>query len=182
LSVGSPRDEAEILQDLGQVLLDSGHATEARAAFAAVLTRPLPVKFLLPALGGLAVASALTDQPETTRRVAREALRIASVDASPRYAVAYTLLEVATGLRLIGELRRAERLSSVALELAERHGFHEVVIRAEALARSLQTRSSEPQARWNDRAEAVAKQIAAMEPKRFPARVGAVVASAKARS
>jgi tetratricopeptide (TPR) repeat protein len=50
-SAGSRIDEAEILQNLGQVLALAGHAAAARAAFALIVSRKLPPRILLPALG-----------------------------------------------------------------------------------------------------------------------------------
>ena len=52
LSIGDPLDEAEILLNLAQVLLDSGFVDVARAAFASVASRELAARWILPALGG----------------------------------------------------------------------------------------------------------------------------------
>ena len=58
LSYGDALLEAEILESIGQLLIEAGRAREARACLAAVATRRLPARLLLPALGGLAVTSA----------------------------------------------------------------------------------------------------------------------------
>jgi hypothetical protein len=65
LSLGDPIDEAGALQNIGQVLLLSGHSAVSEIAFSAVCIRPLPARILLPALGGLAMASAAAGHEPT---------------------------------------------------------------------------------------------------------------------
>src|SRR6185437_4508645 len=85
-SRGDAIEEAEILQNLAQALFDAGHTVEARAGFAAVACRPLPARFVLPALGGLARAAALLNEGRTVRWASREIERLVRSPA-PRYSV-----------------------------------------------------------------------------------------------
>jgi len=97
LSLGDPLDEAEVLQNLGQVLFVSGFVDVARAAFANVVSRELPARWTLPALGSLALASAASKHDHTTEWAARELLRINPLSV-PRYSLASALFEAATAL------------------------------------------------------------------------------------
>src|SRR5262249_50654249 len=69
-SIGQPLEEAEILQTFGQLMVEARHFDEARAAFGAVVSRALPARHIVPALGGLAVSAAETGRSATVRWVA----------------------------------------------------------------------------------------------------------------
>ena len=78
LSIGDPLDEAEVLRNLGE-LLDAGLGEKPLVSvFSAVVSRPLPARgTILPCLGGLALASAASQQDFTddSELAAREVLR-----------------------------------------------------------------------------------------------------------
>jgi tetratricopeptide (TPR) repeat protein len=132
LSQDDPVDQAAILQNVGQALLDAGHAQAARAAFSAVVSHALPPHVLLPALGGLANAAAQLRDVESVKWAASEVQRLRK-SLAPRYALAQALVECAGALASVGSMIVAESLRDAALGMARRHAFHEVVYKAEIL-------------------------------------------------
>jgi tetratricopeptide (TPR) repeat protein len=174
-SVGHSMDEAEVLQNIGQLLFDAGHFAEARAGFAAVVSRQLPLHVMLPALGGLALASAVTGQPETVEWAASEIERLAA--SPPRYSIASALLEAAIGLHRIGKTETAERHRVAAVQIGRKHSFHEIVFRAEALEPVPSAESRSAPFVLTKAAATVANEVAWLEPKRLPEHVALAVAS-----
>jgi tetratricopeptide (TPR) repeat protein len=175
-SIGDPVDEGEILGNLGQVLLESGHYDEARAGFAAVVSSQQPAHILLPALGGLAIASAMTGHPEMVEWAASEITRFAT-SLPLRYEIASALLEAAIGLYRIGRIAAADRCRAAAIELARTHNFHEIVFRGEAMASNIAAESEVTPELFTREAATVATEVAWLEPKQLPEHVALAVAS-----
>ena len=175
-SLGNPVHEAEVLQNLGQALLDSGYTDTARAVFAAVVSRHVPARILLPALGGLALASGDAVHRESARWAARQ-VRSLDERAVPRYALALALAECAIALARIGERSESETLRKESLRIARAHGFHEIIYRAEDLEASIAQRR-EPPPPLRKRGAAVARELEWMEPERLPERIALAVGPA----
>lgn len=174
-SLGDPVQQAEVLQNLGQALLDAGHADVARAVFSSIVTRQIPPRILLPALGGLALSSGDATHRDGVLWAARQ---IRSIDerAVPRYALASALVECAIALARIGERRDSDALRSQGLRIARAHGFHEVAYRAEDIDPRVSS-EHEPPPTLNKRAAAVARELEWMEPERLPERITLAVGS-----
>jgi tetratricopeptide (TPR) repeat protein len=173
-SAGDPVAEAEVLQNIGQALLDAGHAATAYAVFAALASRVVPPRIMLPALGGLALAAVVSEKGAVVSWAARQVAGMHE-DAVPRYALASALVECAIALHAIGERRPAEQLRDRGERIAARHGFHEVTYRAAELESLLQKRV-EPVAELGAAAAAVARQLKWMQPARLPERVALAAA------
>jgi tetratricopeptide (TPR) repeat protein len=176
LSIGHAIDEGEVLQNIGQLLFDSGHFAEARAGFAAVVSHRLPAHILLPALGGLALASARTGQPETVEWSAIEIERLAGSNA-PRYSIASALLEAAIALFMIGKNDIGERHRVAAAQLGRKHSFHEIVFRAEAIEPASPSEPGAAPLVLTKEAATVVSEIAWLEPKQLPKHVALAAAS-----
>lgn len=166
---------AESLQTLGQLLLEAGEHHAARAAFAAVSGRPLPSRVLLPALGGLAVASAHSGKEATVEWASREITRLRS-GALPGYNLASALLDCATAFALLRRTAEADECRRRALDLSQKHGFHELVYRAELLAER-PAPAAAAAAPLGRRGAAVARSVAAMEPASLPSHVTLIAAA-----
>jgi tetratricopeptide (TPR) repeat protein len=129
---GDAIEDAETLQNIGQLLLEAGHSEPAAAAFMRLVSLPLPARILLPALGGLALASSRSRAVDRTIWAAREVQRLHD-STVPRFPLASALLECAQSLALVGEVARSRTCIRVAVDLAERHGFFEVSVKAERM-------------------------------------------------
>ena len=175
-STGDAVDEGEILSNIGQLLLEAGHVHGARAAFASVVSRALPVRILLPALGGLAISSGASDDVSTLDWAVREIERIEEM-AAPRYPVAEALLECATALAGQGRPADAERCRKRALKLAVTHGFHEVAYKADAPDPSAIACAATATHAFRNRSADIAREVVGMEPKRLPSHVAMATAS-----
>lgn len=132
LSREYPVWEAEAFINLGQLMLEAGRPDRARASFSAAIERSAPARLLLPALGGLAVASALVGHEPTVEWTVREVWRAQEQSVQP-YSVAAAHLECAVALRTLGRDADAERHRAAAEELGRRYGFYEVAFKADAL-------------------------------------------------
>lgn len=163
LSGGYPVWETEALINLGQLMLEAGHPDRARASFSAAVERSAPARLLLPALGGLAVASALVGHEPTVEWTVREVWRAQEQSVQP-YSVAAAHLECAFALRSLGRDADAERHRAAAEELGRRHGFHEVAYKADAL-RELPRRASVVLA---PESEQITGDLSRMAPERLP--------------
>jgi tetratricopeptide (TPR) repeat protein len=168
-SAGDPVQEAEVLQNLGQALLDAGHTQVARAVFSNVVSRAVPPRIMLPALGGLALASADAEHRDGVRWAARQ-VRSFDERSVPRHALASALVECAIALARIGDGRESERFRGDGLQLARAHGFHEVVFRAEDLEATVSRERVAPPA-LRSRAADVVRELEWMEPDQLPERV-----------
>ncbi|MEX2154932.1 MAG: hypothetical protein WD825_16435 [Gemmatimonadaceae bacterium] len=169
LSNGDALLEAEALQNLGQLMLEAGHTAVARASFAAVMTRPAPPHVLLPALGGLALASARLGGEATVEWCVREAWR-ALGSTVPRYELAAALLECAVALSTFGRHADSERYRRAALDIAQGNGFHELVFGAADLEKAGAAPAANPPS-FRPSAAAVARELSALEPEQLPTHV-----------
>ena len=169
-SRGNVIDEGEVLQNLGEVCARAGHAVAARAAFATVVSRELPARIVLPALGGLARTGAATGQETTARWATRQVARCARTSV-PKYALASALLECSTALISLGEPRQAERFRQAALALGLKHKFYEISYKADELRDLGRTGESRGPASLADRGASIAEQVTSMEPSRLPRHV-----------
>ena len=164
LSRGHPVWEAEAFINFGQLMLEAGHPDRARASFSAAVECAAPARLLLPALGGLAVASALDGHEPTVEWAVREVWRAQEQSMQP-YAVAAAHLECAVALHAFGREADAERHRAAAEELGRRYGFHEVAYKAEVL-RDLPRRTRVPLAAES---ESITGELARMAPSQLPA-------------
>jgi len=164
-ATGHPTEVAELLQNVGQMLLTAGYADEAESMFTAVLARPLPEHFVLAALGGLALASAKRGNQVIVLWASEEVERFERAGAQ-RYQAAVAMLECAVAMLSIGLSQRGEDARLRALQLGEQHGYHEVTIRAEHAARALLA-AVKPR-ELEERALEVARSICAREAERLP--------------
>lgn len=175
LSLGDAVEESGVLGNLGQVLLDAGFNEASRSVFAAVVSRSLPANVMLPALGGLALASAASRQDLTTEWAAREVLRF-EPGSVPRYALASALFECGLALTRIGRMKTAMRCRSAALQLAKQYDFSELVSRFERIDGSMSNFRSA--ATLNKRAASVARELTLLEPRQLPQHVQLAAVSA----
>jgi tetratricopeptide (TPR) repeat protein len=171
-SVGQPTEEGEILQSFGQLMVEARHFDEARAAFGAVVSRGLPARIILPALGGLAIAAAETGRPATVRWVGNQ-LRALSLAGVPRYILAVALLECSIALARIGAATASKELLADATRIAAEHGFNEVTVRATEMERHERAPAGAAFA-LGGRATKIAGRIASLEPGRLPDSVSVI--------
>jgi tetratricopeptide (TPR) repeat protein len=175
-SAGQANEEGEILTSFGQLMVEARRFAEARAAFAAVVSRVLPARIMVPALGGLARAAAETGRGATVRWVANQLNVLAAANA-PRYLVSLAYLDCSDALVRIGLAVTAEELRTRALAIAEAHGFHEVTSRAaETVSRDAMTATAA--FTLGGRAVRIAGRIASLEPRELPDEVSLVAQSA----
>jgi tetratricopeptide (TPR) repeat protein len=131
--VGDAAREAEALLNLSELLLRAGRPEVAAHGFAATLVRNPGARIALPALGGLALASsALGDRTGVCTALAQAESVIAT--AGLPYQSAAALLELSQALAAVGEAERGAECRALALDIANRHAYHEIVYRLEALA------------------------------------------------
>ena len=132
-SLGDSILEGEILTNIGQLLLEAGHASKAADVFAGVLRRPLPLRLILPALGGLAVAAGKRGDVACVKWVAAEIEQLdATTDILP-YVYASALLECASALSMVNRRADAERLLDVAVRVADVGPYNEIIVKADEL-------------------------------------------------
>ena len=167
LSTGDSHDEAEVLQNLGQILLHLGVVDSARAAFATVASRELPARWILPALGGLALASAASEHDLTTEWAAREVLRVDPLTV-PRYVLASALFECAVALTRLGRKKNAARCRDAALELTREYNFRELAAQFAELDETSTSVDVRPKSVLNKRATRVVNALSSMEPRSLP--------------
>jgi hypothetical protein len=171
-AAGHPTEEAELWQNVGQMLLAAGHADEAASMFTAVLARRLPEHFVLAALGGLALASAKQGDQPIVLWASGEVERLERAGAQ-RYQAAVAMLECAVAMLAVGLSQRGEHARLAALQLGEQYGYHEVTLRAEHAARAMLD-SVVPRG-LEEPALQVARSIRAREPERLPEHVEVAV-------
>jgi tetratricopeptide (TPR) repeat protein len=164
LSRGRQDLEVEILQNMGQLLLEAGHPAAARACFAAVLSRTHATRLLLNALSGLALASARSGSEATVEWAVRELWR-AQKFSVPRHDLAMALVEAAQALHVTGRVADAIRYRDAGAAIARNAGFHEVEFRAEALA------DGPAAAALDQGAQQVVLELQALEPTKLPEHV-----------
>ncbi|HET7373430.1 MAG TPA: hypothetical protein VFJ20_08580 [Gemmatimonadaceae bacterium] len=166
-SAGDPVQEAEVLQNIGQALLDAAHTEAAHAVFSTIVSRAVPARIMLPALGGLALSSAETGRREQVVWAARQ-IRSFDERSVPRHAMASALVECAIALARIGERRESDLLRARGLAFAKAHGFHEIAYRAEDLdAGVAKERRSAPSFQKQAAADVV-RELEWLKPDRLP--------------
>ena len=127
--------EFDVLANLGSILLVAHHPVAAKAAYLSVLNRRMQVVQALPALGGLAMAAAQSNDFETARWAVSEVHRLA-IDEAPPYQVAEALTDCAEALFTMGAASEGKAALQQAEVLSRKHGYHEYVFRIESLGSS----------------------------------------------
>lgn len=176
-SLGDATNQADALLNVAQLLLDSGHAAEARAGFAAVVSRPVPARIMLPALGGLAMANAALGEERVVFWVASEVARIEEAGASS-FAVASARLECAMAFVGLHRPAPAAQQARAALRLARAGGFHEVAYKAESLDVSMPV-GAPARGPLGPRGAAVALNVEQLEPGPMPVHVAVEFSSSE---
>lgn len=125
--------ESEVLGNIAQIFLDLGHPRTAASAFYAVLRRNPPTRVQIPALGGLAVASARLGRKDAVETAAREIAHRAQKAGTP-YGIAVAHLELSEAYSICADPRQAAVHRMAALRIAEQHKYHELVYRAESMS------------------------------------------------
>lgn len=171
LSLGDPAMESSALQSLGQLLLESGRHRAAEAVFATICARRLPLRTLLPALSGLAVASAACAHEATVEWSVAE-IRSMRPMVAARYDIADALAECAVALTILGREDDAARCREDARGLADRYGLHEIAFRLERTDEAARARrSTVQQSPLPARASAVVQDLEALMPEALPKHV-----------
>ena len=129
-ALGDPIMESEALQIIGQLFLDMGHPEPATAAFRTIISRGPTDRFLLPSLGGLAVAASRTRARDTVSWVDDMLSARVRAGAMP-YDLASAQLELAMAWDALAVHARAAEMRRAALEIAREHHFHEIAHHAE---------------------------------------------------
>jgi len=162
-----PEEQASSLVALGQLLLRLDQPDAAYNAFSMVLERRISAREMLRALSGLAAAAASRSpvDRDQVRWAASEVRRLRG-PASPRYDLANAELECAAALDAIGDRAVATELRHDALALGEAHGFHQVVLEADA-----EKPAVERAAKLAPRASAVIRHFADAPSPRLPLHV-----------
>jgi tetratricopeptide (TPR) repeat protein len=135
-SANNVERRAMIIANLGSIALRRGRFTAARRGFIAALGLSQLERITLPALGGLALVSAATNDVPELRRVTTAIERVSATSSLP-YELARVRFELAQAWKETGDLEKAAQCLAVARELALAHGFHEVSFRSELLAEAL---------------------------------------------
>jgi tetratricopeptide (TPR) repeat protein len=137
IAQGNPNLEAEVLLQIGQLLVEAGQHRAAFVVLSRVLRLGIPRRMALPAAGGLALAAAALKDVETVRWISGQ-IAAAGDDPPLPSATAQALVEAATALYLIGDVRAMTDVNDHALRLAKAHGFHQITFRAESLTAEME--------------------------------------------
>jgi tetratricopeptide (TPR) repeat protein len=129
-SQGDGSREVEVLVNIAQILYDTGRHAAALRGFAAAVARTEVPRILLHALGGVALAAARMDQGAIVQAAAD---RIERVSGPWLHPFAYALVDLACAFAVLGDRNAATTFRDRARALAEKHGFHELVHRADAV-------------------------------------------------
>jgi tetratricopeptide (TPR) repeat protein len=131
-AAGDRGREASALLRLAQTLLEAGYPDAAIRGYFATLDRKPVARVAFPTLGGLSLAAARVGNRALVRETkARVEEMIASTPLP--YECAGALLELSEALATIGDIADASDCRARALELAERHRYHEIIHRLESL-------------------------------------------------
>jgi tetratricopeptide (TPR) repeat protein len=168
LSQRDPLEQASALQSLGQLLLEMGDHTSARAAFAAVTQYEARPTVHLAALGGLAIAAAITKDEAMVDWCVGEIMTFRGKPI-PLAAFALALIEAATALGDIGRFEEAQHLQGEALAIATVRGYHALAYRAEML--DLQTPPAVVSAPVDRTTRDILESVRRLEPERLPPHV-----------
>ena len=120
--------EGEALLNVAQAVLDLGHPVIALHTFVAALSRSLPKRMELPALGGAAQAAAAIGETGILHRLVARAQLLVVDDLG--YDAVAAIAEVATALAVVHDPAAAS-WRVAALDAAKKSGFHEIVFRLE---------------------------------------------------
>jgi tetratricopeptide (TPR) repeat protein len=131
-AIGDPAKEAGALLNLAQFLLECGQSEAAIHGFLGALDRKPVPRLAFPALGGLALAAAAVGDRALVLAMKARTERLMTTAPMP-YECASVLLELSQALATIADASGAAVCRARALELAERHAYHELVHRLEAL-------------------------------------------------
>lgn len=121
------------LAELGVVVLSAGFPDAARQGFRHVLLHTDVARLRMIALAGDVRAAAELGDHGSVPEVAAQ-LRAEIARANQPHESAQALLHLAAALRRSGDRTGADRALAETRALAERHGFHEFLFRAEAMA------------------------------------------------
>jgi hypothetical protein len=158
--------EQAFLNNISQILLDTGHAGAARAGFARLLADSPQTRTVSPLLGGYAVASAALGDPAGVAWATGEVLMLAKLRSHPRE-IADALLECSAAMAAVGQDARAGTLRRRSLRLSERYGFHDLIFKAQPTT----LRAMPPASPLSDASEAIAARVSEMKPDRMPTRL-----------
>jgi hypothetical protein len=123
-AAGDRQQEADMLLNLAQIALDTGHPAPALQGFSAALARRPGPQLLLPALGGAARAAAALNRTEVVRWCGTRIDEIAR-EGSFAHPIASALLDLALATATI-DPALAKRSVRRALRLTEEFRFHEL--------------------------------------------------------
>lgn len=177
LSEDDPIMHASDMQTLGELLLHMGEADAARTILTHVVRQTLPGRILLPALGGLVLASARTADTAGVDWVLTQVQRLSGAIAT-RYLYAQLVLECAEALAIVRRAE-AEEWRIRALHLARLHRFHEFAFRAEAIDTTRPTIRQPASASYTAPVNRILRSVRSMEAAALPARVALAPASAE---
>jgi hypothetical protein len=164
LAAGANRDVEEmILNNICQILLESGQPAAARAGFARLLSDSPGMRTAASLLGGFASASGALGDGESVTWAAGQVLRLAKLRSHP-YELADSLLECSVAFAAVGQDARAGTMRRRSLRLAERHGFHDLIFKAQpTMIRSFPATSP-----LTGAGKEIAARVAEMEPDSMP--------------
>ena len=158
-----PRENG-ILQNMSQLLLDTGHPGAARAGFARALAESPGRRAAYTLLGGYATASAELADPSGVEWATRQVLLLAKRRGAHQRDLAHGLLECAEALAACGQDARAGTLRRRSLQLSQRYGFHDLIFRAQPTTK----RASPTKTQWTGCAEEIVARVREMEPATMP--------------
>jgi hypothetical protein len=159
-AAGDPAKEATALLNLAQYLLECGEPQAAVRGFIAALDRGPIARDALPALGGLALAAAAVGDRELVLTTKSRLEQMVARTPTP-YECASALFELSQALATIGHSGAAD-CRARALEIAQRHAFHELSHRLESVRTTTPARRAEPLAALDSDAAAVAHAVASL--------------------
>ena len=123
-AAGNREQEADMLLNLAQIALDTGHPAPALHGFSAALARRPSTRLLLPALGGAARAAAALNRMDVVLWCSARLDEITH-DGSFAYPIASALLDLALATATV-QPELAERHLRRARQLTEEFHFHEL--------------------------------------------------------
>jgi tetratricopeptide (TPR) repeat protein len=161
-SIGDAACEAEALLNLSELLLRSGHADSAVRGFTAALARRPRARIALPALGGVAKAASVLGDDIGVRDARLRAERLLAISGLP-YQSAALLLELSEALARIGDFADARGCRARALEIADRHAYHEIAHRLAELDIVLEPSRPEAPHALDPQGTEVARAVASLD-------------------
>jgi tetratricopeptide (TPR) repeat protein len=160
-ALGDSAREADMLANISQYLLVSGHPDVAIHGFAATLARCPTARVALPALGGMALAACALGNADRVRAIRARAESLIETVGLP-YESASTLLELSEALATVGDARGAAECQSRAVEIAGRQGYHELTHRSEAVEAEARPFQADAPHALDPQAAAVARAVASL--------------------